>query len=154
MVCLPGPPCGPIFSNEKVEGLLKVVQPEIRTLKEKLNMVSHWWWTRRGSVTLVFWMISGFSFFQRYPCGCNSRSLKLKMVTTLGWPYRLVPAERFWRVFGRLCQFYVFLQQSGKSVWTPDQHTHQDRSIPNTDFKVRVFVWVNGSSSCFCSINM
>lgn len=96
-----------------------------------------------------------FFFFCRCPCGCNSRSRKLKMVTTLGWPCRLVPAERvwFWRVFDRLCQFYVFLRRSGKSVWTPDQHAHQDRSVPNPDFKVRVFVWVNASPSCFCSRN-
>lgn len=159
MICPPGPPCGPIFSNEKVEGLLQVVKPEIQTLKEKLNMVSRWRWARWRSITRVLWMISGFFcfwfFFCRCPCGCNSRSRKLKMVTTLGWPCRLVPAERvwFWRVFDRLCQFYVFLCRSGKSVWTPDQHAHQDRSVPNPDFKVGVFVWVNASPSCFCSRN-
>lgn len=43
MICPPGPPCGPISSNEKVEGLLQVVKPQIQTLKEKLNMVSHTW---------------------------------------------------------------------------------------------------------------
>lgn len=37
-----GPPCGPVCSNQKVEELLRVVQPEIHTLKEKLNMVSMW----------------------------------------------------------------------------------------------------------------
>lgn len=36
----PGPPCGPIYSNERVERLLREVQPEIQTLKEKLNTVS------------------------------------------------------------------------------------------------------------------
>lgn len=35
----PGPPCGPISSNQKVEELLRVVKPEIQTLKEKLNLV-------------------------------------------------------------------------------------------------------------------
>lgn len=39
MLCPPGPPCGPIFPNQKVEALLQVVKPEIQTLKEKLNMV-------------------------------------------------------------------------------------------------------------------
>uniref|UniRef100_A0A1A8J8Y9 Proteasome activator complex subunit 1 n=1 Tax=Nothobranchius kuhntae TaxID=321403 RepID=A0A1A8J8Y9_NOTKU len=37
-----GPPCGPIYSNERVESLLKEVKPEIQTLKEKLNTVSMW----------------------------------------------------------------------------------------------------------------
>lgn len=37
-----GPPCGPIFSNERVESLLREVKPEIQTLKEKLNTVSMW----------------------------------------------------------------------------------------------------------------
>ncbi|XP_037550078.1 proteasome activator complex subunit 1 [Nematolebias whitei] len=37
-----GPPCGPIYSNERVESLLREVQPEIQTLKEKLNTVSMW----------------------------------------------------------------------------------------------------------------
>ncbi|CAJ1082436.1 hypothetical protein PFLUV_G00254270 [Xyrichtys novacula] len=37
-----GPPCGPIFSNERVESLLRQVKPEIQTLKEKLNTVSMW----------------------------------------------------------------------------------------------------------------
>ncbi|TWW71321.1 proteasome activator complex subunit 1 [Takifugu rubripes] len=37
-----GPPCGPIPSNEKVEGLLQVVKPQIQTLKETLNTVSMW----------------------------------------------------------------------------------------------------------------
>ncbi|KAF7213677.1 proteasome activator complex subunit 1 [Nothobranchius furzeri] len=37
-----GPPCGPIYSNERVESLLKEVKPEIQTLREKLNTVSMW----------------------------------------------------------------------------------------------------------------
>lgn len=37
-----GPPCGPICSNERVESLLQEVQPQIQTLKEKLNAVSMW----------------------------------------------------------------------------------------------------------------
>ncbi|XP_076577699.1 proteasome activator complex subunit 1 [Chaetodon auriga] len=37
-----GPPCGPIFSNERVESLLQEVKPQIQTLKEKLNTVSMW----------------------------------------------------------------------------------------------------------------
>ncbi|XP_072234621.1 proteasome activator complex subunit 1 [Leuresthes tenuis] len=37
-----GPPCGPICSNERVESLLREVNPEIQTLKEKLNTVSMW----------------------------------------------------------------------------------------------------------------
>ncbi|XP_017287802.1 proteasome activator complex subunit 1 [Kryptolebias marmoratus] len=37
-----GPPCGPIYSNERVESLLKEVKPEIQVLKEKLNTVSMW----------------------------------------------------------------------------------------------------------------
>uniref|UniRef100_A0A3P9K535 Proteasome activator complex subunit 1 n=1 Tax=Oryzias latipes TaxID=8090 RepID=A0A3P9K535_ORYLA len=37
-----GPPCGPIYSNERVESLLQEVKPEIQTLKEKLNTVSMW----------------------------------------------------------------------------------------------------------------
>ncbi|XP_013880716.1 proteasome activator complex subunit 1 [Austrofundulus limnaeus] len=37
-----GPPCGPIYSNERVESLLREVKPEIQTLKEKLNTVSMW----------------------------------------------------------------------------------------------------------------
>lgn len=36
----PGPPCGPICCNERVESLLQEVKPEIQTLKEKLNTVS------------------------------------------------------------------------------------------------------------------
>lgn len=40
MFCPPGPPCGPICSNEKVESLLQEVKPQIQTLKEKLNTVS------------------------------------------------------------------------------------------------------------------
>lgn len=43
MIWPPGPPCGPIPSNEKVEGLLRVVKPQIQTLKETLNTVSHSW---------------------------------------------------------------------------------------------------------------
>lgn len=35
-------------------------------------------------------------------------------------------------------QIWIFLLPSGESVWTPDQHTHQDRSLPNPDLKVRV----------------
>lgn len=35
----PGPPCGPISSNEQVEKLMGLVKPEIQTLKEKLNTV-------------------------------------------------------------------------------------------------------------------
>lgn len=35
----PGPPCGPIGSNEQVEKLMGAVKPEIQTLKEKLNTV-------------------------------------------------------------------------------------------------------------------
>lgn len=35
----PGPPCGPICSNEQVEKLMGAVKPEIQTLKEKLNTV-------------------------------------------------------------------------------------------------------------------
>lgn len=35
----PGPPCGPICSNEQVEKLMGLVKPEIQTLKEKLNTV-------------------------------------------------------------------------------------------------------------------
>ncbi len=38
--CPPGPPCGPICSNERVESLLQEVKPQIQTLKEKLNTVS------------------------------------------------------------------------------------------------------------------
>lgn len=38
-VPIPGPPCGPICSNEQVEKLLGAVKPEIQTLKEKLNTV-------------------------------------------------------------------------------------------------------------------
>uniref|UniRef100_A0A667ZFA0 Proteasome activator complex subunit 1 n=1 Tax=Myripristis murdjan TaxID=586833 RepID=A0A667ZFA0_9TELE len=38
----PGPPCGPICCNERVESLLQEVKPEIQTLKEKLNTVSMW----------------------------------------------------------------------------------------------------------------
>ncbi|KAM6971265.1 proteasome activator complex subunit 1 [Tautogolabrus adspersus] len=37
-----GPPCGPICSNERVESLLHEVNPQIQTLKEKLNTVSMW----------------------------------------------------------------------------------------------------------------
>uniref|UniRef100_A0A1A8E0W8 Proteasome activator complex subunit 1 n=1 Tax=Nothobranchius kadleci TaxID=1051664 RepID=A0A1A8E0W8_NOTKA len=37
-----GPPCGPIYSNKRVESLLKEVKPEIQTLREKLNTVSMW----------------------------------------------------------------------------------------------------------------
>lgn len=37
------------------------------------------------------------------------------------------------------CKIWIFfLFPSGESVWTPDQHTHQDRSLPNPDLKVRV----------------
>lgn len=37
-----GPPCGPICTNETVEGLLKNTKAEISTLKEKLNTLSLW----------------------------------------------------------------------------------------------------------------
>ncbi|KAK9953456.1 hypothetical protein ABG768_017445 [Culter alburnus] len=37
-----GPPCGPIACNETVEKLLKLMKPEIQTLKECLNTVSMW----------------------------------------------------------------------------------------------------------------
>uniref|UniRef100_A0A8C9RS61 Proteasome activator complex subunit 1 n=1 Tax=Scleropages formosus TaxID=113540 RepID=A0A8C9RS61_SCLFO len=40
--CPPGPPCGPIAINERVERLLKDIKPHIQTLKEKLNTVSMW----------------------------------------------------------------------------------------------------------------
>lgn len=36
----PGPPCGPICINKRVENLLQEVRPQIQTLKEKLNTVS------------------------------------------------------------------------------------------------------------------
>uniref|UniRef100_A0AAQ5ZKD4 Proteasome activator complex subunit 1 n=1 Tax=Amphiprion ocellaris TaxID=80972 RepID=A0AAQ5ZKD4_AMPOC len=42
MLCPPGPPCGPICTNERVENLLQQVKSEIQTLKEKLNTVSMW----------------------------------------------------------------------------------------------------------------
>uniref|UniRef100_A0A3Q3CXJ3 Proteasome activator complex subunit 1 n=1 Tax=Haplochromis burtoni TaxID=8153 RepID=A0A3Q3CXJ3_HAPBU len=42
ILCPPGPPCGPICTNEKVESLLPKVKTEIQTLKEKLNTVSMW----------------------------------------------------------------------------------------------------------------
>lgn len=87
-----------------------------------------------------FWqtMVVWHPFFHRCPCGCSSRSLKLKMVTTLEWLCRLVPAERvrFWGVFDM--EFGFFSVSIGESVWAPDQHTHQDRSLPNPDLKVRV----------------
>lgn len=35
-----GPPCGPIPCNQRVESLLKQIQPQIRMLKEKLNTVA------------------------------------------------------------------------------------------------------------------
>uniref|UniRef100_A0A673CPM7 Proteasome activator complex subunit 1 n=1 Tax=Sphaeramia orbicularis TaxID=375764 RepID=A0A673CPM7_9TELE len=37
-----GPPCGPIESNPALEVLLNQVDPEIRILKEMLNLVSSW----------------------------------------------------------------------------------------------------------------
>ncbi|KAJ1137111.1 hypothetical protein NDU88_003524 [Pleurodeles waltl] len=37
-----GPPCGPISSNEKILTLLSRVKPEIREVKEKLNLVCMW----------------------------------------------------------------------------------------------------------------
>uniref|UniRef100_A0A8C9SJ75 Proteasome activator complex subunit 1 n=1 Tax=Scleropages formosus TaxID=113540 RepID=A0A8C9SJ75_SCLFO len=37
-----GPPCGPVASNDKVEHLIKLVKPDLQTLKEKLNAVSMW----------------------------------------------------------------------------------------------------------------
>ncbi|XP_069490102.1 proteasome activator complex subunit 1 [Ambystoma mexicanum] len=37
-----GPPCGPISSNEKIHTLLSRVKPEIREVKEKLNLVCIW----------------------------------------------------------------------------------------------------------------
>lgn len=37
-----GPPCGPISSNEKILTLLSRVKPEIRQVKEKLNLVCMW----------------------------------------------------------------------------------------------------------------
>lgn len=36
------PPCGPISCNEKIVALLNRVKPEIREVKEKLNLVSMW----------------------------------------------------------------------------------------------------------------
>lgn len=36
------PPCGPISSNEKILTLLSRVKPEIREVKEKLNLVCMW----------------------------------------------------------------------------------------------------------------
>lgn len=38
--CASGPPCGPVCCNERVEVLLKEVQPQLQTLKEKINTVS------------------------------------------------------------------------------------------------------------------
>ncbi|KAL4657120.1 Proteasome activator complex subunit 1-like [Arapaima gigas] len=37
-----GPPCGPIACNDKVEHLIKLIKPDLQTLKEKLNLVSMW----------------------------------------------------------------------------------------------------------------
>nr|XP_033778894.1 proteasome activator complex subunit 1 [Geotrypetes seraphini] len=36
------PPCGPISCNEKIVALLNRLKPEIREVKEKLNLVSMW----------------------------------------------------------------------------------------------------------------
>ncbi|XP_030043976.1 proteasome activator complex subunit 1 [Microcaecilia unicolor] len=36
------PPCGPISCNEKIVALLNRVKPEVREVKEKLNLVSMW----------------------------------------------------------------------------------------------------------------
>lgn len=37
-----GPPCGPIFCNEKITSLQKEIKTEIQQLKENLNMVTLW----------------------------------------------------------------------------------------------------------------
>ncbi|XP_029437050.1 proteasome activator complex subunit 1 [Rhinatrema bivittatum] len=36
------PPCGPVSCNERIVALLNRVKPEIREVKEKLNLVSMW----------------------------------------------------------------------------------------------------------------
>lgn len=33
----------------------------------------------------------------------------------------------------------VLLIAKGESVWAADEHTNQDRRVPNTDFKVRAY---------------
>nr|AFK10498.1 proteasome activator PA28 subunit [Callorhinchus milii] len=37
-----GPPCGPIEVNQKVLTLIKLIKPEIRLIKEKINTITIW----------------------------------------------------------------------------------------------------------------
>lgn len=89
----PGPPCGPICSNEQVEKLLALVKPEIQTLKEKLNTVG---WNKSRVIALT-----------------------LNVLPTLtcarGKTTRL-PAESFWSFWLPACQ--IDLRDHSATIWS------------------------------------
>lgn len=93
--------------------------------------------------SLVYCTSGGFFSFYfpgRCQCGCNSRFLKLRMGTISEWLSRLVN-NRMWSLsLGwnlSSCILNLPSCPPGESVWAADQHTHQDRRIPDSDFKVR-----------------
>lgn len=70
MFCTPGPPCGPICTNERVESLLQQVKPQIQTLKEKLNTVSQslsFIFTLRKSVQM-WWLVHNICKEYAFEC--------------------------------------------------------------------------------------